>query len=301
MSRYRLLALIVGMAFLFGNNFVALEIGLRSAGPLTLQTIAMAVAVPSAFLVTRVDSSSSQSGKGTLRAASLVGLALTVVSPVLIVLGVQRVNPALVAILLAGTPITTMILDGVILDRRLPSFRELMGLVVGIAGVALVVIPLSSGEASEMTGVILLLVANVTWSIGLSLTRRLKGVAGNGRFVTMQLAVGLPVLFVLAVAVEGFDFEWTWGLLGAVAYSGLLSKGVGAVLQFRAVRGASPFYSSLSSFLVPAVALLSTWTLLGESILAEQIAGGVLIGSAVSLVLYAAPSDRMPRLSESLG
>lgn len=295
-SRWRLAGLIVGMSVLMGNNFVALAIALRDSGPLTVQALAATIASGAAYLATRSDR--SQSGPMSRRAlvsATFIALALSVGSPIFIILGVERVNPGVVAMLLASTPIITLALERLILRLRITVVQSL-GMVLGLGGVALIISPLRSAASSELLGIAFLFSGSLCWATGLILTRRLPGVRGNGRFVVWQFLLGLPVLYVLAIAGEGLAVTWTVAYVAAITYSGALSKGVGSVLQFRTVRLTSPLYSSLAAFLVPAVGVVSSFVILGERVLFIQLVGGLVVGAAVTLVLIGGspPARHLP-------
>jgi drug/metabolite transporter (DMT)-like permease len=254
--------------------------------------LAVAIAALAAFLATRSEEERELVDfRQRLTAAFLVGLPLTVGSPVFIVLGVERVNPALAAMLLAGTPLITLLVDTLLLSRKRLGLGQSIGVGLGILGVGLVVAPLGDGDSSELLGVVFLFLATICWSAGLILTRRLSGVGGDGRFVFWQFLTGLPILVTLALILEGWRATWTTSLVLALLYSGALSKGLASVLQFRTVRRSTPLHSSLAAFLVPAVALLSTEILLDEPILLIQVFGGLTIGAAVTLVLMRAPVE----------
>lgn len=284
-QRWRLAGLVVLMSFLFGNNFIALDIGLRHAGPVTLQAVAVTFG---AFAVLAMTWSEElpvlEMKKETVWAVFAVGLALAVVSPVLMAYGVQRVNPAVAAMLAATAPISTVILERVVFRHKV-GFRALMGVALGIIGVAFVVSPLGGGGSSEIIGVVSLIGASFAWAVGLILTNRLPGVVGGGRFVLWQMVTGLPILYLLAFVTEGLEIEWTWAFLGAAGYSGVFAKGAASFLQFRTIRLSSPLHSSMAAFMVPAVATISAYVVLDETVLAIQLIGTALIASSVGVII----------------
>lgn len=280
------LALGVGfMSFLFGNNFVALDVALEDSGPITLQAVAVTFAALTVWALTwRERLPVREMSRDTIVAVLSVALALSVASPLLMAYGVQRVNPAVAAMLVTTAPISTLVLERVVFGHHIGWLR-LVGIALGVVGVGLVVAPLGEGGASEVVGIIVLIAASFSWAVGLILTRRLRGVVGGGRFVIWQMAAGLPVLYVLAVAIEGFSIDWSWPFLLATAYSGMFAKGLASFLQFRVVRVSSPLHSSLAAFMVPGIATISTYVILGETVAGIQLVGMAVIALAVGTVI----------------
>ncbi len=284
-QRVRLTGVVLLMSFLFGNNFIALDVGLRHSGPITLQAIAVTFAFFSVWAVTwREELPALSMQRETLWAIVGVSMALSVASPILMAYGVERVNPAVAAMLAATTPIATLILERFVYRTRV-DIRNLIAVAIGIGGVAFVVAPLGGEGTSEIIGVIVLIGASFTWATGLILTRRLRGVVGGGRFVIWQMAAALPVLFTLAFIIEGLKIEWTWAFLLGAGYSGVFAKGIASLLQFRTVRLSSPLFSSLAAFMVPVVATISTYLFLDETVLGVQLFGAALIAISVCVVI----------------
>lgn len=281
----KLTGMVVLMSFLFGNNFVALEVGLRHAGPITLQAVAVTFAVAALVGLSRRERLPVMAmQRDTMFAIAAIGLALSVASPLLMAYGVQRVNPAVAAMVVASAPISTLLLEWVVLHDRL-SGLSIVGVVVGVIGVGLVVSPLGGDGASELVGVIMLIGASTAWAVGLILTRVLPGVVGGGRFVIWQMAFGLPVLYTLAFVLEGATIEWSWPFVIAAGYSGIFAKGTASFLQFRTVRLSSPLHSSLSAFIVPVVGTASAFVLLGQTVAPIQLVGALVISIAVGIVI----------------
>lgn len=295
-DQLKLTGLVVFMSVLFGNNFVALEVGLRHAGPITLQAVAVTFAALAVLGLTwREDLPVLEMSRDTVWAFIAVAMALSVASPLLMAYGVERVDPAVASMLVATAPISTLLLERIVFRARFTRL-SLVGVALGVGGVALVVAPLGSGGASEVVGVVVLIGASTAWAVGLILTRRLPGVVGRGRFVIWQMLAGLPVLYTLAFIIEGVQIEWTWAFLAAAAYSGVFAKGTASFLQFKTVRLSSPLHSSLAAFMVPAVATISAFILLDQTVLPVQIVGTLFIGAAVGIVISGHQREQGPSL-----
>lgn len=268
-------------SLLFGNNFVALKVGLEHAGPLTVQAWSTLLAGAALALLMVRSGEPLPRGRATWAAAGGVGLCLTVGSSLLMVYGVRFVTAGLAALLVSSAPIFTLVLSAPALHQR-GSATAWAGALVGLAGVGL--ISVGAAERGGGVGVVLLLAAAALWALGLIATKRFAGGADGIAFVTLQTLLGVPMLFAAAVLVEGLEARWAPALVLALAYSGVASKGLGSLLQYRVTAWSTPAQSSLAAFLVPAVALVTGALVLGETARPAQLLGGAVVLVGVVLV-----------------
>ena len=299
-KQLRIFGIVILMSFLFGNNFVALDVALRDAGPITIQAVSVTIAAAAVWVVTFGEELPiREMNRDSLRAIASIAFALSVASPVLMVYGVQRVNPAVAAMIVTTAPILTLLLERIAFKKALRPLK-VFGVLLGFIGVAFVVFPIGGEGSSDIIGIAVLLGASLSWAIGLILTRRMRGVAGSGRFVIWQMVFALPVLYALAIGVEGMTIDWTWSFVLAVGYSGALAKGTASFLQFRTVRSGSPLESSLAAFMVPAVATVSSYLILGDTVSAMQLAGMAMIAIAAGTVIGSEGDGRVSGTRTSL-
>jgi drug/metabolite transporter (DMT)-like permease len=66
----------------------------------------------------------------------------------------------------------------------------------------------------------------------------------------------------------------------------MFAKGLASFLQFRVVRVSSPLHSSLAAFMVPGIATISTYVILGETVAGIQLVGMAVIALAVGTVIH---------------
>jgi drug/metabolite transporter (DMT)-like permease len=199
-----------------------------------------------------------------------------------LIVGLQ---PVLTAIWLSGT------------GSRV-SFRQWLGLILGFAGLALVVSrKLESGGPGDQAD---------AFNLALALLALLSITAGTlyqKRYVTscdvrtanaVQLAAALAVTLPLAL-LETETLRWTdaagepiWPLVGAMAWSVLgLTLGGSSLLYLLIQRGAATSVTSLM-YLVPPCTALIAWLLFDEPITALTLLGIALTAFGVSLVVRVA-------------
>src|SRR5690606_30453868 len=113
-------------------------------------------------------------------------------------------------------------------------------------------------------------------------------------FVAWQAVIGVPVLLLAAYLVEGVAVTWSWVMVLALAYTGMLSKGGSLFLQLAVVRRGSSVQASTTAFLLPVTGTIFGVAILGESVSSTQIGGATVILVGVALVIRA--KVRMPFL-----
>jgi drug/metabolite transporter (DMT)-like permease len=159
-----------------------------------------------------------------------------------------------------------------------------LGLLLGLAGLALVVWPkLSQGEVTPVNlGLSLVALASIT--VGTLYQKRhvQPGDVRSANFV--QIAAALLVTAPLALLETG-TMQWHPDLLVALAWSVLvLSLGGSSLLMMLIQRGAATRVTSLLYLVPPCTALLA-WGLFGERMAASGWAGMALCAVGVGLVL----------------
>jgi drug/metabolite transporter (DMT)-like permease len=290
--RLTVLALVVGIAAILGCNMVALKLALRESDPVTIQALATVVAMVTLLAAARAGGKPLRLPRHTLRGVVGVSLGMTVGSSLGVGLGVQRVSAGVAALLMATTPIITLVLDLVVLRQR-HTWHGPVGVVLGIAGVAGVAWGAGQNEA---LGVVFMILGAFGWSVGLLAMNSVQGQVPLTSFLAMQMALGVPVLLLAGYLLHGLAANWTLVFVAAVVYSGAMAKAVSFLLQLVVVRHGTALHASLSAFLIPVFAFLAGYAFLGERIRTIELVGAVAILLGVMLVLRsgARPAEPEP-------
>lgn len=196
-----------------------------------------------------------------------------------LIVGLQ---PVLTAIWLSGT------------GSRVSS-RQWLGLILGFAGLALVVSrKLESGgpgDQADAFNLALALIALLSITAGTLYQKRYVTSCDVRTANAVQLAAALAVTLPLAL-LETETLRWTdvagepiWPLVGAMAWSVLgLTLGGSSLLYLLIQRGAATSVTSLM-YLVPPCTALIAWLLFDEPITALTLLGIALTAFGVSLVV----------------
>jgi drug/metabolite transporter (DMT)-like permease len=209
--------------------------------------------------------------------AGVTGLFLLVGGNGLVAIAEQDVDSGLAALLIAGTPLWVVVLRAILRDR--PSAATVAGLLIGLVGVAVLLLPGVSG-AADLGPLLLVCLSSLLWSIGTVLATRRPMPADPFATTVVEMAVGGTAMVVLG----SLGGEWGRLDLGATERSSWLAFAylvlVGSVLGYSAyvwlLARAPLSLVTTYAYVNPAVAVA-----LGALFLAEPLTTNVLVGGAV--------------------
>lgn len=276
--------LVTAIAAILGLNLVVLKVALQFAGPVTVQGLAAVVAAATFFAVARASGAPLGLQGAQVFPAVAVAMTLTVGSSLGVVFGVARIEVGVASLLMSTTPITALALGWVLLRER-HTWHGVAGVVLGVAGVAIVASAVRGGGNTELLGVVFMLLGAASWSLGLVLMKMLADGIERSTFIAWQTFLGVPVLLGVAWGVEGLQMQVTWLFLLTVVYAGALSKGLSFFLQLTVVRLGSSTHAATTAFLIPVFGTLAGVVLLAETVRLEQVLGAGAILGGVALVL----------------
>jgi drug/metabolite transporter (DMT)-like permease len=187
------------------------------------------------------------------------------------------------ALILALQPLVTAVVAARWMGERLTRL-QIVGIVVGLAGVSLVV-----AHKFDLGAITPRSLAAVTWALacvtaGTLYQRHHAGDTDLRSGVFIHFAATALVMLPAAAAVEGFRIEWNGSVACAMAYHVVLaSMGAFTVLHFLMRRGQATRVTSLL-YLTPPVAALCEWMIFGAAPTPLMLAGMVVACAGVAMV-----------------
>lgn len=236
--------------------------------------------------------------RAELRSILAVAAGTVVVSNGLHMLGMRYVASN-VGALLNASPAFIIAWLGTFGRRATPlSAAAKTGLVLGFAGVALVLSPgTGSAGASSLPWSLVILVGCLGWSLGTVYFRNATIENPPTMFLSLQmLAGGAGLLLWAMLAGEPLDARWSAPAVAAFLWLTVMSSCVAYSAYAYLALTATPVLLGSYGIVNPAVAALVGWLLLGEVLGPTQVVGMVVILVAVALVTgFAGRLARMPR------
>jgi drug/metabolite transporter (DMT)-like permease len=288
-SRVQTLGGPVLFVLLWSTGFVGAKYGLPYAPPFTFLALRLAVAAALLALLAVALRSEPLAARSQYGRASVVGLLLHAGYLGGVFYGISLGVPAGVsAVVVSLQPVLTAVLAARVLGE-LPTARQWFGLVLGVAGVALVVGPgaVAGGSAQPLplAGLVACLVALVSGTLGTVHQKR----HGDGIPLlwgtAVQYAAAAALLAVAALATENLSVRWTGEFVAAFVWL-VLCLSIGAVLLLLLLlrRGSAAGVSSLY-YLVPPATAVEAYLLFGEEVSLLSLIGIGVTALGVALVV----------------
>ena len=268
---------------LWSAGFAVAKIAVAHAAPLTVLALRYALVLALLIPVALVVRPRFPSARGILDVA-VVGFLIQVVYFGLCYVAFKSgVSAGGVAIVVCLQPILVALIAPRIVGETVDR-RGWIGLVLGLAGAALVILGRSSVQAESAFGIACTVLALFGITAGTLYEKRFGAshhpVAAN----LIQYAVGTAFCLPAALMTESLAVDWAPGFLWAMAYLVLANSLLALSLLLAMIRAGEVSRVSALFYLVPALSALCAWPMLGEAMPALAWAGMALAGLGVALV-----------------
>jgi drug/metabolite transporter (DMT)-like permease len=287
--------------FVWGSTFLAIRVGVREVPPFLLAAMRFFIAGLILYLWMRARGTRSPSRR-EWASASFLALLIFVFDYGLLFWAEQRVPSGIAAVMMAMIPAFMALGEIVFLRTQRLTVRLGLALLVGLAGVAVLVgRAMNLGEAPvDTAGACALIFASISWSVASSLTRKLPLPAAKVMSSGAQMLAG-GVLLTITAGVLG---EFRGFHVRAVSREAWLALAylivAGSIAGFTAyvwlLHHESPTKVGTYAYVNPVVAVLVGYFLGGEAIGPRTIAGSLLVLVSV-VVITTTPKKKAPEVA----
>jgi drug/metabolite transporter (DMT)-like permease len=291
-SRSRIFLAFGAVYVLWGSTYLAIRFGVETIPPFLLAGTRHLTAGLLLYGLLRARGAIVRPTRLQWRNAVVIGGLMLLGGNGLVTWAEQRVPSGLAALIVSSVPIWMAVLDGVERRRR-PGGAVIGGLVLGMGGIALLVVPsrfAGNGHVDSL-GAAALLLAALSWSFGSLYSRRAALPASTFATVAMEMIGGGALLWIVGLAAgEGGRLA-----TATISTKSVLSLGYlivfGSLVGFSAyvwlLKVTTPARVSTYAYVNPIVAVALGAFLGGEAItLRIGIASLVIVG-AVALIIVA--------------
>lgn len=275
---------------LWGSTYLAIRIAVQQVPPLFAAGVRFLLAGTLLYAVMRFCGRPQPSRKewGSLLA---IGSLMFVVTYGLVFWAEKYVPSGFTSVLEATLPLITIALEVFVFRQQRFRWSLLIPIVVGFAGVLLLL--LRNAQHIAILPCVAILVGGTAWSLGAVLTRSLPLPKSKGITAGAEMMVGGAILFILSASIgEMHPFPH----LSGKAVAALLYLVVaGSLLGFSAfvwLLGRMPATRVAShAYINPLVAVALGYFFAGEVVTARMLIGTALIVSSVALILIKDKAD----------
>lgn len=271
--------LFILLGFFWGSSYLFIKIGVDAGlQPFTLVSLRLLIGLALLAAVVAVAREGLPREPRTYGHLAVMGFFSVALPFTLITWAEQSVDSSLAAVLTGAVPIFTIPIAALLLADERFSMHRLLGVLVGLAGVAVVV---GFDPASLLGGALLpelaLIGAAASYALGGVYARR--NVHGLRPMIPalLQVALALVMVSIPALLLERpWEARLTAEALFAVAWLGLLGSGLAYLVFFRLLGRWGATRTTLVAYLLPIWGLV-----LGALVLSEPIDARLLVGTAL--------------------
>lgn len=279
---FRAILMGVTFALMWSSAFATARIIVAAAPPLAALSLRFLISGLIAIIIARALGQSWRLTGPQARSVVLFGLCQNAAYLGLNFVAMQSVEASLAAIIAASMPLIVAALGWTVLRQRVPALG-VIGLVIGMAGVALIMGTRLSGGA-DPTGVLLCALGAVALAVA---TLTLRGATAGGNLlmiVGLQMLVGAVVLGAISAMSETLFVQWSLPLIAAFAYQLLIPGLAATLLWFALVGRIGAVRASTFHFLNPFFGVAIAALLLGETVRPLDILGVIVVMAGILAV-----------------
>jgi drug/metabolite transporter (DMT)-like permease len=266
-------ARLVSLAAIWGASFLFMRIAAPVLGPVLtaeLRTLIAGIALAAYFAATGYDPEWRRWGRHYVT----VGILSSAVPFLLWAYAALSLTAGLLSVLNATAPMWGALCSALLLRERLNA-RRILGLVIGVAGVALVTRPESGAELYYPAIVAALAAAFCYGLIAAYIKRWASDAPSRGMAVGSQLAAG--VLLIPFVALWPPATAPTPGVAASILALGLVCGAIAYLLYFRLIADIGATGALTVTYLIPVFGVLWGALFLGETVSALMLVGAALV------------------------
>lgn len=259
-------AILMGVTFalMWSSAFATARIIVADAPPLAALSLRFLISGLIAVIIARALGQTWRLTAPQARLVILFGLCQNALYLGLNFVAMQSVEASLAAIIAASMPLIVAALGWIFLRQKVP-LPGVIGLIIGVSGVALIMGTRLSGGA-DPTGVLLCTVGSVALAVA-TLTLRGATVGGNLLMIVgLQMLVGAVILGAVSAMSETLFVRWSLPLVAAFAYQILIPGLAATLIWFALVGRIGAVRAATFHFLTPFFGVVIAALLLGEAV-----------------------------------
>lgn len=283
-ARAKLVLAFAAIYVLWGSTYLAMRLAIDTIPPFLMAGTRFLIAGTILYLF----SARTGAPRPTIRQwrnATVAAIGLFVIGNGGVAWAQQHVPTGASALVVATLPAWLLLIDWGYGGRKRPRSVEMLGLGLGLSGVAV----LSAPGGINPTGAIVLLVAAIGWAVGSLFTRYADFPESPAHTSAMQMLVGGAIMLGLGLAFgEGARFNFaTVSALSCVALAYLIAVALVALPAYNwLLTVTSPALVGTYAFVNPVVAVVLGWAVADETLTERTGIAAALVVFGVMLLVW---------------
>jgi len=276
-ARWKLLTALWTVYLVWGSTYLAIKLSVRTLPAFLSAGSRFLLAGALLALILTATGRSIRVTRRELASSALLGLSLLALGVGMVTLAETRIDSSIAAMIAGSVPLQVILLRTLARDRVALATR--LSVLVGLAGLALIVIPGGDG-ASNAVGLAIALSASISWSLGSFFAHRLPLPRDGFVATTWEMLSAAVFLLLLGLATgEPWSMDaaaFTLESIAAWLYLAVFGSLIGFTAYAWLLRNAPISKVVTHQYVNPLVAIL-----LGALVLDEQLTLAVAAGAAL--------------------
>lgn len=296
-------AALVTVYLVWGSTYLAIRVMVETLPPLLASGVRFVIAGALFYVLLW-----ARRGRGSLRISGreavgcgLVGALLLLGGNGLVSIAEKDVPSALAALIIASTPLWVILIRTVTGDRV--GRATLAAVAVGFVGVAILVLPGTRPDGVAQLGLVLLLIASLSWAMGSFVSQRIRLPKDPMVSTAYQMLLGGGALtFAGLVRGEGVGLDvasFSGASLAAFAYLVVIGSLVAFTAYVWLLQNAPISRVATYAYVNPVVAIFLGWIILSEAITTTILVGAAVIVVSVAFTLRSERPRTAPEVVEA--
>ena len=273
---------LLALYIVWGSTYLAIRFSVETIPPFLHAALRFLISGAILFIWRRMAGDPAPT-LSNWKSTAIVGAALLLGGNGLVAWAEQSVPSGIAALMISTSPFWLVLFESLRAGGSKPTWRSIVGLIVGFAGVFILIGPaeITGGEGSFDTfGIILLLLAPLFWSLGSIYARGADMPKSTLLGTGMEMLTGAVALFIVSL-VKGELNGFSFGLVSMRSWLGLaylitFGSLVGFVSYGWLLHNAPVSLMSTYAYVNPVVAVF-----LGNLFADEPLNARILIASAI--------------------
>jgi drug/metabolite transporter (DMT)-like permease len=290
-SRTAFILAFAAIYIIWGSTYLGIRVAVETLPPFLMAGTRFAIAGILLFGFLKLRGAAWPSAV-QWRDQTIVGVFLLLGGNAVVSWAELRTPSGITALMLGVSPIIVVIFDWVRPGGKRPTLGLVIGVSVGVAGVAMLVGPgaLPAGSRPPTIDIIALLLASVSWWIGSFYSKHAKVRTPLMIASAMQMLTGSACMLLTGwILGEGRTFHLasvtpiSWVAFGYLVVAGSI---IAFPVYVWLLEHSTPAKVSTYAYVNPVVAVILGWALLGEPLnLRILLAGAVIIGAVAIITI----------------
>ncbi len=264
--------LLAAIALIWGSSFLFMEIGLRAFEPGVITLARVGLGAATVALFPRARAPVQREDWPRIAVLGVVWIAV----PLLIFPVAQQWTTSSVTGMINGAMPVFTVLWATYLMRKLPGWRQLLGIGLGFLGMLLVFVPELEAGSDELVGATLVVVAVAFYGLAANLSVPLAQKYGPLPVVFRAQLVALAIVAPVGL-LQIPASTWSWESALVMIPLGMLGTGAAFALMATLTARVGGPRASVAIYFLPIVAIVLGVLVLGETVAPIAIAGVMLV------------------------